>query len=277
MKAFALHFSFEFLSGLRNRMLLLLNYLLPLGFYFMMGLMMSEVNPMFVETMVPAMVVFAVLSGMILGLPEPLVAAREAGIFRSYHINGVPATNIVFIPALSVFIHSLIVSLIISLTAPLVFEAPAPVDWLWFSAVFVLLAFAVSGLGTLIGVISATSRGTILWSQLIYLPSMMLSGMMVPSRILPAVLARLGRLLPGTYAMEAFGSLGLGRAAEFSPYWALAILFAGGALAFGLALCLFSWDSHNTRRPSLFLAFLALLPYVLGAIFLPLAERMPLG
>ena len=32
MKAFSLHFSFEFFSALRNRTLLLMNYLLPLGF-----------------------------------------------------------------------------------------------------------------------------------------------------------------------------------------------------------------------------------------------------
>ncbi len=88
MKAFAYHFSFEFFTGLRNKTLLLMMYLLPLGFHFMMGLMMVDINPFFLETMIPAMVIFAILSGMILGLPQPLVEAREAGIFRSYKING---------------------------------------------------------------------------------------------------------------------------------------------------------------------------------------------
>jgi ABC-2 type transport system permease protein len=40
MNAFAHHFSFEFKTGLRNPTLMLMNYLFPLGFYAMMGLVM---------------------------------------------------------------------------------------------------------------------------------------------------------------------------------------------------------------------------------------------
>lgn len=153
MKAFAYHFSFEFFSGLRNKTLLLMIYLLPLGFHAMMGLIMASINPFFLETMVPAMVVFALLSGMILGLPQPLVEAREAGIFRSYKINGVPAVSIIVIPAISAFIHAFFVSVIITVTGPLLFNAPQPENWPVYLMIFVLLACAVSGLGVLIGVV----------------------------------------------------------------------------------------------------------------------------
>jgi len=37
MNAFAAHFSFEFRAGVRNRVLLFLNYLFPLGLYLMLG------------------------------------------------------------------------------------------------------------------------------------------------------------------------------------------------------------------------------------------------
>ena len=40
---------------------------------------------------------------------------------------------------------------------------------------------------------------------------------------------------------------------------------AGGVLAFGLAIYLFSWDSHNaTHRDHPLLALLAVAPYVVG-------------
>jgi ABC-2 type transport system permease protein len=39
------------------------------------------------------MVVFALMAGCLLGLPDPIVAAREAGIFRSFKIHGVPAAH----------------------------------------------------------------------------------------------------------------------------------------------------------------------------------------
>jgi len=103
MTAFLNHFSFEFRTGVRNKTLLLMNYLLPLGFYLMMGFVMGGINPDFSKSMTPAMVVFAILAAAFLGIPDPLVNARENGIFRSYKINGVPAISILVIPALTTF------------------------------------------------------------------------------------------------------------------------------------------------------------------------------
>ena len=62
MNAFANHFSFEFRTGMRNKTLLLMNYLFPLGFYLLMGSIMTQINPLFLDTMIPAMVVFAILA-----------------------------------------------------------------------------------------------------------------------------------------------------------------------------------------------------------------------
>ncbi len=272
--AFAYHFSFEFLTGLRNKTLLLMIYLLPLGFHFMMGLMMVNINPFFQETMIPAMVIFAILSGMILGLPQPLAESREAGIFRSYKINGVPASSIIIIPALSALIHTVITAVIITATGHLFFDAPLPQNWGAFVLVFFLLAFTCAGLGALIGVISSSSRITVLWSQLIYLPSMMVGGLMVPAAMLPDTLARVARLLPTSYGMDAFKAMAMGTALEYEPVWALVILLAVGILAFGLSLYLFSWDSKNKSPRSPLLAILVLIPFILGVILLPLGGRI---
>ena len=114
MTAFIHHFSFEFRTGIRNKQLLLMNYLFPLGFYLMMGFVMAGINPLFLDTMTPAMVVFAVLAATLLGIPDPLVNARENGIFRSYKINGVPAIAILSIPALTTMLHLMIVAVVIT-------------------------------------------------------------------------------------------------------------------------------------------------------------------
>lgn len=269
MSAFVNHFSFEFRTGIRNKTLLLLNYLLPLGFYAMMGLIMTEINPGFVETMIPAMVVFAILSGMLLGLPDPLVAAREAGIFRSYKINGVPPFSILVIPALTTILHTAVAAAIITATAPLFFDAPLPVSWPGFVVTFLATAFSCAGLGVLIGVISPSSRMTVLWSQLIYLPSMMLGGMMMPHDILPEAMGKVAQLLPATQAMNAFRGLAYDLAADFDPWGSLIVLLASGMLAFGLAIYLFNWDRRNTtQRGHPLLALLALLPYAVGMLLL---------
>ena len=269
MNAFLNHFSFEFRTGIRNKSLLLMNYLFPLGFYAMMGLVMVEINPTFLETMIPSMTVFAILAATMLGLPDPLVTAREAGIFRSYKINDVPAISILVIPALTTILHMVVVTTIITATASLFFNAPLPVNWLGFVVTLLVMAFACAGLGVLIGVTASSSRMTVLWAQLIFIPSMLLSGIMMPYSMLPETASKVAQLLPATYAINAFRGLAQGLPADFDPWGSLIVLLAGGVLALGLALYLFNWDRRNTtQRGHPLLALLALLPYVVGILLL---------
>ncbi len=268
MNAFLHHFAFEFRTGIRNKQLLLMNYLFPLGFYLMMGFIMPEINPLFRETLIPAMVVFSILAATLLGIPDPLVNARENGVFRSYKINGVPSLSILVIPALTTMLHVLIVALVITVSAPWLFDAPSPENWLGYGLVFVTVAFACAGISVLIGVISPSSRMTVLWSQIIFVPSMLLGGLMLPYSMLPAIAGKFAQLLPATHAMNALNGLAMGHTADFSPWGSEVVLLASGILAFGLAVYLFSWDSRNTtRRGHPLLALLVLLPFIVG-IFL---------
>ncbi len=265
MKAFVNHFSFELRTGIRNQTLLMMNYLFPLGFYAMMGLVMTDINPDFLEMMLPGMAAFAVLAATMLGFPEPLVTAREGGVFRSYKINGVPASSILVIPALTTMLHTLVVSAIIAVTAPAFFDAPAPVNWPAFALVLLALSFACAGLGALIGVISSDARMTVLWSQLIFLPSMLLGGIMLPYSQLPETAGRVSRLLPATLAMNAFRGLAMDLTPDFDTTGSLLVLLAGGIMAFGLAIYLFNWDRRNdTRRGHPLMALLVLIPFVAG-------------
>lgn len=267
MNAFLSHFSFEFRTGIRNRALLFLTYLFPLLVYAIISSLMTAVNPIFLDTMIPAMIIFAVLSGTLLAMPDSLVTARKAGIFRSYRINGIPALSILLIPFLSTLIHLIIVSGIITFTAPLFFDAPLPVNWGGFLLTFLLVTAACASLSLLIGVISNSSQMTILWGQLIFLPSMLLGGLMMPSSTLPTGLARIGLLLPTTYAMRAFSGLAYNQRPEDGMLLPILILAASAVIAFVLALYLFTWDAPDSRqRKRMPLAVLALLPYILGAV-----------
>ena len=265
MTAFIHHFSFEFRTGIRNKQLLLMNYLFPLGFYLMMGFVMAGINPLFLDTMTPAMVIFAVLAATLLGIPDPLVNARENGIFRSYKINGIPSPSILIIPALTTMLHLVIVAAIITATASWFFDAPSPTNWLSYTLVFIALAFAMAGISVLIGVVSPNSRVTVLYSQLFFIPSILLAGLMFPYDMLPNAVGKIAQLLPATHAMNAFKALAMGGVADFNPWLSVIVLFVSGLMAFGLAVYLFSWDRRNsTRRGHPLLALLFLLPFVIG-------------
>lgn len=262
MNAFAIHFSFEFRTGIRNRTLLLMIYLFPLGFFLMMGFIMPGLNPLFLEVMIPAMVVFAVLAATLLGLPEPLVAAREVGVFRSYKINGVPSVSILAIPALTTALHLVVVAVIITASAPLLFGALLPDNWAGYGVTFIAVATASTGMSVLIGVVSADSRIQLLWSQLIFIPSMLLGGMMIPYADLPEAAGKFAQLLPATHAMNAFNALAMGQVADFNAWGSIISLLASGVLGFAVAVYLFTWDSNTKRRGHPALALLVFAPFV---------------
>lgn len=267
MNAFATHFAYEFKSALRDANLMLMNYLFPLGFYAMMGLIMTQINPLFPGVMIPAMVIIALTASNILGLPSPLVEAREAGIYRSYKINGVPAASILIVPMLTTMFHSLIAALIIAVTATPLFGGAAPSNWPACILITLLCAFAFGAIGALIGVVASDARGTVLWSQLIFLPSMLIGGLMMPMSFLPESVRPFSALLPTTHAMQAYLGLAFGQETLFDPFRSLLILAASGILALGLAIYLFNWDSRNqARRGHPLMALLAWLPYVVGLV-----------
>lgn len=267
MSAFIHHFSFDFRTGIRNKTLLLMNYLFPLGFYLMMGFVMGGINPTFVDTMIPAMVIFAVLAATFLGIPDPLVNARENGIFRSYKINGIPALSILVIPVLTTIVHLFFVSLIIAGSASLLFNAPGAENWLTFALTFFALAIACAGLGVLIGVISPNSRQTVLWAQLFFIPSILLSGIMFPYSLLPDIAGKIAQFLPATHAMNAFNGLSMGLVNFINPWISIAVLISSGLLALGLSIFLFSWDSRNTkRRGPIWLALIVFLPNIIAIL-----------
>ena len=193
---------------------------------------------------------------------------RENGIFRSYKINGVPSISTLSIPALTTMLHLVLVTAIITITAPLLFKAPLPVNWLNFIIVFLVLSISSACISVLIGVVSPSSRMTVLWSQIIFVPSMLLGGLMLPLSMLPDIAGKAARLLPAAHAMNAFNSLAMGKPADFSAWGSVLVLVASGVLAFLLALFLFSWDSRNTsRRGNTLLALLVLLPFVISMAF----------
>lgn len=265
MTAFINHFSFEFKHGIRNPSLMLMNYLLPLGFYLMMGAVMVKINPTFGDILIPSMIVFTGMSTALLGMPGPMVDLRDAGVFRSYKVNGIPALSILMAPVLTTIFHSLIVSVIIILTANPLFGGLNPTNWLALAGGALLTMFTMAALGALIGVVASGTRSTVLLGQAIYLPSILLGNMMIPVESLPESFQALAGLFPSTYAMTVFQHYAYGMSTVFDPLVSLVVLLTSIVITFALALYLFNWDSQNrARRGHPLLGLLAIVPFIAG-------------
>jgi ABC-2 type transport system permease protein len=261
MTAFAHHVGYEFTGGFRDKSRLFMNYFFPLLFLALVGAFMTKLDPSFSGRIVPAMTIFAVMCAFLLSVPTGLVAARDSGLLRNYRINGIPAGAAIAAPVLANVGHMAIVTAIVALVSAAAFGAPlAGTGALW-CLTWVAMTAAIAGLGALIGVVSSSGRAATLIAQCVYLPSIMLGGLMTPPGALPPALERLSLLFPARHAMRAFAA---GPGAALS----LAALALGGAIAFALAAALFEWDGNNARPGARkALALLALVPYAVTMLF----------
>lgn len=268
MKAVLNHLEFEFKSIVRDKSLLLMNYLFPLAFYFMMSIIMPSINKDFNKTMIPGMIVFTIMVSTLLGMPNPIVSSREKGVYRSYKIYGVGSKAALLIPIITTAIHITIVSIIILLTSVNIFHAPMPQNYLAFVVAYLIILFSFLGLGTLLGVCSPNSRITVLLAQLIFLPSMMLGGIMMPTDILSKNIQRISNIFPSTHSMNLFNTMAFSTKSLAIPTVSMLTLICGGTLSFILATYLFTWDDTNEKTSKKIIGIIAIVPYVISTFFL---------
>ncbi len=230
MNALLKQLAIQFRMDFRDKGTLLVFYLVPLGFYAVMGAVFSSVNPEIKPVLSATMAIFSVSMGALIGLPPTLVKLREAGVLRAYQVTGIPGSSVLSSVGLSAFAHLSIVSLIISVTAPLLFGAEAPQSAGGFFAVLAALLLCSVAVGLLIGATAKNQSMAMMLSQAVFMPSLMLSGIMFPADLLPAPLEHFGNILPATHAMHAFNGLAYGVTAQWSPPLAL-----GAVLGIALA------------------------------------------
>jgi ABC-2 type transport system permease protein len=169
-------------------------------------------------------------------MPIPIVKMRESGVLRSYRIFGIPGWAVLLIQSVSAFFHLLVVSIIIFVTAPLFFGASYPQSLPGYFLSLLILLFTSIALGLLIGVAARSQSIATMFSQALFLPTMMLSGIMFPASMLPISLRTLGRLLPATYIVQSFSGLAYSLPTDMAPILSLLITAGIGVVAVGLAL-----------------------------------------
>jgi len=202
MKAFLYSTFLQWKLDLRNQEVFITCYLVPLVFFAFMGGIFGALTPDAKTTLIQSMTIFGVTMGAVLGAPVPLVEIYGSDIKKAYKVGGIPlwvtaATNFI-----SVFIHLLIMSTIIFILAPILFNATIPENLLlYFISLGVFIVVCIN-IGTILGIfVKSTSKLTML-AQLIFLPSIVLSGIMLPPELLPSIFETVGKIFPATWAYK---------------------------------------------------------------------------
>ncbi len=192
-----------------------------------------------VDALTPGLLLLVMTTSGLMQLPETLAGYRERGFLRRLRVSPLRPWQILGAHAAT---HLLVAVLGLGLVlgvATVAFDLTPPASWPAALAVIAASAVMVIALGFALSAVAPTTRTTQAVAAAIYFPAIFLSGVVVPSEVLPDLAAQVSAALPFTYAVdalrEAWGAGTLDAAA-------FAVLGGTIVLAVAVGLRLFRWE-----------------------------------
>lgn len=199
MNGFLYGVALQWKLDIRSKTLLVTCYIIPLIFFLLMGGIFTSVMPEMRSTLIQSMIVLSVSMGAFLGLPTSLVETYGSDVKKVYKANGVPLYLGIVTMFLSAFVHLMINCVIIVLLAPILFEAALPVQLPFFFLALAIYIIVSLSIGSILGLIVKNQAKLTMIGQLVFLPSIMLSGIMFPVGLLPDFLKTIGGISPAPW------------------------------------------------------------------------------
>ena len=196
MNCFLYSLVLQWKLDIRSKSLLVTFYIVPLLFFLIMGGIFTSVIPGMGSTLIQSMIVMSVSMGAFLGLPPLLVEIYGSDIKKIYNANGVPIYLGLVTMVLSAFVHLMMTCIVILLLAPILFKASLPTQLPIFLLSLTIYIIVSLSIGSILGLTVKNQAKLTMIAQLVFLPSIMLSGIMFPITLLPDFLQVLGRLFP---------------------------------------------------------------------------------
>lgn len=196
MNCFLYSLVLQWKLNIRSKSLLVTFYIVPLIFFLIMGGIFTSVIPEMGSTLIQSMIVMSVSMGAFLGLPPSLVEIYGSDIKKIYNANGVPIYLGLVTILLSAFVHLMMTCIVILLLAPILFKASLPTQLPIFLLSLTIYIIVSLSIGCILGLTLKNQAKLTMLAQLVFLPSIMLSGIMFPISLLPDFLQILGRVFP---------------------------------------------------------------------------------
>ena len=196
MNGFLYSVALQWKLDIRSKSLLVTFYIVPLIFFLIMGGIFTSVIPEMGSTLIQSMIVMSVSMGAFLGLPSSLVEIYGSDIKKIYNANGVPIYLGLVTILLSAFVHLMMICIVILLLAPILFKASLPTQLPIFLLSITIYIIVSLSIGCILGLTLKNQAKLTMLAQLVFLPSIMLSGIMFPISLLPDFLQVIGHVFP---------------------------------------------------------------------------------
>ncbi len=232
MSGFLYGVALQWKLDIRSKSLLVTCYIVPLIFFLLMGGIFTAVMPEMKSTLIPSMIVMSVSMGAFIGLPPSLIETYGSDVKKVYKANGVPLYLGLVTMFLSTFSHLMMTCVIILLLAPVLFEAALPSHLpIFFLALAIYMIVSLS-IGSILGLIVKNQAKLTMIAQLVFLPSILLSGIMFPIDLLPDFLETIGRVFPASWGYR----LMLDHGFQLENLWYFILVFCVASIVCGILL-----------------------------------------
>ncbi len=232
MNGFLYGVALQWKLDIRSKSLLVTCYIVPLIFFLLMGGIFTSVMPEMGSTLIQSMIVMSVSMGAFIGLPPSLIETYGSDIKKVYKANGVPIYLGLVTMFLSAFVHLMISCVIMLLLAPILFEATLPERLPFFFLALAIYIIISLSIGSILGLIVKNQAKLTMIAQLVFLPSIILSGIMFPINLLPDFLETIGRIFPASWGYR----LMLDHGFCLENLWYLIVVFFVAIIVCGVVL-----------------------------------------
>lgn len=232
MRGFLYGVGVQWKLDIRSKSVLVACYIVPLIFFLLMGGIFTSIMPEMKSTLIQSLIVMSVSMGAFIGLPPSLMETYGSDVKKVYSANGVPLYLGLITMFFSTFIHLMITSVIILLLAPVLFEAALPIHFPQFFLGLVLYIIVSLSIGSILGLIVKNQAKLTMIEQLVFLPSIMLSGIMFPTELLSNFLEIIGRIFPAFWGYR----LMLDHGFRFENLLYLLLVFCVAVIVCGILL-----------------------------------------
>ncbi len=209
MNCFLYSLALQWKLDIRSKSLLVTFYIVPLIFFLIMGGIFTSVMPGMRTTLIQSMIVMSVSMGAFLGLPPSLVEIYGSDIKKIYNANGVPIYLGLLTMVFSAFVHLMMTCIVILLLAPILFKASLPTQLPIFLLSLTIYIIVSLSIGSILGLTLKNQAKLTMIAQLVFLPSIMLSGIMFPISLLPDFLQVIGHVFPAYWGYRLMLDKGL--------------------------------------------------------------------
>lgn len=241
MRTYKQMFQTECKLALREADVPIFAFIFPVVIALVLGLVYGKSNTQMLGSTFASASTIGLAAMGLMGLPLTLAGYRDAKILKQLRVTPVRPWMILLVQFSVKFILALFSALFVWLTMALCFGYRMAGNPAVYFGAFVLVAFAVFGIGMVIASLAKDAATAGLLCSVVYFPMLLFSGSTIPLHVLPGGVVRALQVLPLTQGINLLQTAALGGRMTDDPVATL-LMTGIGLVATILSVKTFRWE-----------------------------------